>query len=91
MSITPTTKSEVPGEIVKIQRKEVKTLATPLGNKSSSLQETYYMKVAKATVEVGASVSLDPDDYAIALYEYQVPEGRENAGEVLQLKWLQLK
>lgn len=97
LTLVSATSSINGGYILKLQN--VTTEITPFGNKEQSI--TYYMKVAAlATVKVGNKVApiapgyvaeMDIDSFDMVVRDYVVPEGEDAAGQVIPLKWLQLK
>lgn len=79
--------SENGGFILKLQNKSDKVVASAFGTTTQKQQQTYYMKVATAC-KVGFAAELDLDNYKVTEMPYVLPEGAENAGETVQLKWL---
>jgi hypothetical protein len=71
--------------IVKLQTK----METKIGPLTVGRQQTYY--VASSTpATVGEEINLDLNLFDVEERDFKIKEG-ENAGEVLKLKWLNLK
>lgn len=86
-TVVSSTASEKGGFILKLQNKADKVETTAFGTVIQKSQETYYMKV-QATQKVGFTAELDIDQFKVTPLPYVLPEGSENAGETVQLKWL---
>ena len=87
MKCTATPKQD--GFIVKLQNKVEKTVATPFGAKTASTQVTYYAKFDNAS-PVGMVGSIDLDDFRLETRDFEIPDG-DNAGQVVEMKWLHIK
>lgn len=93
------TASENGGFILKLQNKSDKVETSAFGTTTQKQQSTYYMKVGsnmvadpakagKQRTVLGVVADLDLDNYKVTELPYVLPEGAENAGETVQLKWL---
>lgn len=81
------TASENGGFILKLQSKLDKVVASAFGVTTQKQQATYYMKVGQPCT-VGFTANLDLSNYKVTEMPYVLPDGAENAGETVQLKWL---
>jgi hypothetical protein len=77
------------GFILKLQNKDVQTIATPFGEKTQGKQQTYYMKV-DGPCKVGLIAPLDLDQFKIVERVFDRPTEIEGVKEPVTLKWLQL-
>lgn len=87
MSCTATEAAD--GYILKLQHHETKSMKTPFGMKVQPIQHTFYMKVAEEC-EVGFKAEMDMDTMRIVERSFTMPEDADNAGVIVQLKWLHL-
>ena len=81
------TASENGGHILKLQSKQDKVQETVFGTTTQKSQETYYLKVG-APVAVGTVGDIDISKFKVTELPYVLPEGNENAGQTVMLKWL---
>lgn len=84
ISATPT--EDKLGFIVKLQTKEDKSISTPFGHKTSTVQSTYYMKLDTAPA-IGFQAEFDIATMNVVEREFTIPD----SGEIVQLKWLHIK
>ena len=79
------------GAILKLVHKEDKSLQTPFGMKTSTTQQTFYMKVDQP-VALNTKGELDPATFSVVERPFVIndPQSDMNGQEVM-LKWLHLK
>lgn len=88
ISANPSTKG---GFIVKLQNKTSNSVMTAFGNKTSTKQLTYYIKLDQAP-QIGLTAPLDLDAFDVIERSHTIDDvTSDKNGETIQLKWLQLK
>lgn len=87
LTCVSSTASENGGFVLKLQNKADKTNTNAFGTIIQKSQQTYYMKVAQP-VAPGFKAELNLDMFKVTEMPYVLPEGAENAGDTVQLKWL---
>lgn len=91
LTLVSSTPSQNGGFILKLQNKSTKEIATPFGKKVSDHQETYYMKVAENTCQVGFKAEMDLSQFNIVERPYTIDDPNSDInGQTIQLKWLQI-
>lgn len=91
LSVVSATPSSNGGFIVKLQNKSSSMVQTPFGMKTSTKQQTYYMKLDSAP-QVGFSAPLDIDLFNVVERSHTIEDvTSDKNGESISLKWLQSK
>lgn len=90
-SVAKCTVSSKGGAILKLVHKENKSLQTPFGMKTSTTQQTFYMKV-DAPVALNTVGELDPATFNVVERPYTITDPASDMnGQEVMLKWLHLK
>lgn len=86
---TPTQKKD--GFITTLQNKDSNTIVTPFGSKTSSKQQTYYVKFDNQ-VQLNMTAQLDLDMFRIEEHSMDIPDAESpNGVKTIQCKWLHIK